>query len=284
VRNEVWYDSRRSRYVVWTTFDGESTGTVSGNQADPAVAGFLDRYRRALATGAAKVVRTERVGGRKARILRFALGPGDVEEVAVDATTYRPLWLRSFSGHPARSTFLRVLGIESSSRRPRGVRAPKQPLFVTGGWKVVRSLRPFEAARALGLAARWPGRRLDGVALAKIQLVRLTTLRQPGSRPLRRGPGLVFGYGSSSQWLMLDEAPTPQAGFGFESAESGSIGPLPPPGSIRLSCDSCGPGGHAPQYHPIWTGQLHEHGLYVQIRSWSRELVLRAARSLRPLP
>jgi len=61
-------------------------------------------------------------------------------------------------------------------------------------------------------------------------------------------------------------------------------GLLQPAGRANLSCDACGPGNHAPQYHPIWRAQPQVDGLYIRIRSTNRALVIATARGLRPTP
>ena len=65
---------------------------------EPALQGFVDGYREALASGAAKQTGEGKLDGTPVVWLSFALPGGDSEEVAVAKDTGRPLFVKMCSG------------------------------------------------------------------------------------------------------------------------------------------------------------------------------------------
>ena len=106
---ETWYDTKHRLLHTITRANGRIVGDVLVSRSvrvgrsgiipfarvatptlDPALADFTTRYREALASGTAHVVRTERD-----RIWIDFPRPGLTREVAVDRKTYKPLLLRT---------------------------------------------------------------------------------------------------------------------------------------------------------------------------------------------
>lgn len=280
VRVDYWYDTHRNSYDAWSYLDGRANGHVVG-APEPALAAFASGYRAALRSGKAKLVGNTTLKGHAAKIVRFPLGHNAYEDVTVDASTYLPLSFRylSPSGH---GPVWRVSSIRSVAQK-RPARIPQPPPQVTGS--IVRSevIASATAAHVLPRPTLWPGTQLGGLRLKTIHLQHLKTMRLQGMRPIRQGIGVNLSYGTNKKWLEVDESAAPQAAYNFLDATLGADGPVAPTGSIRLSCDTCGEGNHAPQFRPIWVGQLKARGLYVTIRSSSRQLVIQAAQRLRPV-
>ena len=278
-------DSETSNFSIVTYIDGVPMGRSQGSP-DPGLAAFASGYRKALANHAARIVGETMVDGRRAKILRYSVGSLDSEDVAVDSSSYQPRWIRyrsvSRPGHVRVSLTYRVLAIDSAHERPAQGGLRHGPLL-SGGYKDIRRVSPAGASAALRHTALWVGRKFGGLALQKTQLQRVSTFLLAGFRPRSSARGLMLRYASRTQWLEIQETPTAQAGYGFYGRTLGSSGPLPHPPKVSLSCDACGSGNHAVQYRPIWQVQLRKEGLYLTIQSWSRHLVVAAARSIRPI-
>ena len=103
---------RTATLSTWRTVDGVTVSSSDqGNPADdPGLATLFGGYRKALADGSARVVGETTYRGRRAKIVRFTFDyastltgkglatrvhepGGATEDVAVDASTYRPLWV-----------------------------------------------------------------------------------------------------------------------------------------------------------------------------------------------
>lgn len=117
-------------------------------------------------------------------------------------------------------------------------------------------------------------------------------MRQRLSRILSTGPkaahaqsgiDLIYGAvrGGRPDWhasfLEIQQATQPEPAYGFLSGPL-RIEPLPPEGVLRLERQQPARKGHA-----LWRGELGQHGLYLALTGSSRELVIAAARSLRPI-
>jgi hypothetical protein len=83
-------------------------------------------------------------------------------------------------------------------------RAEPRPAQQTGVDE--RTLTPAEAATALERPGRWPGRVVDGVELAQIELMRLTTRWTDGR--VTEGRALVFQYGADRRAAHLEGKPS----------------------------------------------------------------------------
>lgn len=277
-RLEAAYDELSGRMSFKTFVDGEAAGVVSGSP-DPALRRFVTGFRDALEDGSARVVGRTEIFGRSVDVLSISSTDDPrVEEVALDADNHKPVAMRFAPG----DGWARVVAIESSGRMPAEP-APNaaDATVVRGSSEALGSVKPADASRALGTEALWVGRSTGGLVLSGMHLERLTTTMLPGGET-RTGLGLILRYGSSDDWIDVSESASWHVAHGFYGPETGGEGLLPAEGSIRLSCDACG-GDHAPGYKPVWTGQLRTRGLYVRLRSPSRERVIDAAAALTPV-
>jgi hypothetical protein len=308
-RSEYWYDDERDALRVRLSVGGrllpggEYLHTPEGfftdrgvqrNQArppqlDPALEGFASGYREALDSGEARVIGEEVVDGREAVILRFALplGPsGDQlsEDVAVDSDTYRPLRFRFSStaapgGTSPWSEAPRIIEIETIPRDPRDFEPPQsgepRPAGQTGVDE--RKLGPAEAALALQRSLLWPGRAVEGVELAQIKLIRLTTRWTDGR--VTEGHALVFQYGADRRTAHVEGKPSLIMTEGLSAQETPRFdfsGSVPGPGELRLRGVGKTDTGDA----EMWFGSMQRDGVYISFESPDRDLILAAAKSM----
>lgn len=276
-RLEATYDERSGGMSFRTFVDGELAGAVSGSP-DPALRRFVTGFRDALEDGSARVIGRREVFGRPVDVLSISSADARVEEVALDVDSHGPVAIRFAPD----DDWARVVAIESSGSAPAEP-APNasDATALRGDSEALGHVDPADASRAFGAEALWAGPSTSGLSLEAVQLERLTTAVLPGGEP-RTGLGLTLRYGSRDDWIDVSESPSWHGAHGFYGPETGSDGPLPAEGSMRLSCDVCG-GDHAPGYRPLWTGQLRARGLYVRLRSPSRERVIDAATVLAPI-
>lgn len=126
---------------------------------DLALGGFVDRYRAALATGAAARVGEGAVDGRDVVWLRIPT-PTGAERVALDAATYKPVRIESENGR----VIVQVALAESvpfdaarfTQRRHRAL-AVDDGGAVGANVSAEAEIAPSEAAAALGGQALWLG-------------------------------------------------------------------------------------------------------------------------------
>jgi hypothetical protein len=147
---------------------------------DPRLADFVDHYRAALDSGRAKEIGRGTIDGRSVMWLRFtwpaaksSSGAPDSQDVAVDASTYRPVRLRNPDG----SWVVDVAAAEtlpySADLFRRPAQAPPQP---AGG--STRGREPIElsqAAAVLDRAPLWLGQAWRGLQLAEVERLELST-------------------------------------------------------------------------------------------------------------
>jgi hypothetical protein len=147
---------------------GDNRATPSGLREqpptlDPALSNFVDRYRAALASGAATEVGRGEVDGREVIWIRF---PGSelAGRVAIDATTFKPLRVET-PGTTYRVRLAETVAYDPSIfRRPR----PAEPQFVGGGVTSETEVSPKDAAARLGGTALWLGREWNGMRLDSV--------------------------------------------------------------------------------------------------------------------
>lgn len=279
LRVEWLVDSRGGSQDWWTSVDGGPRRHSTTGSPDPALTAFATGYREALADGRVHVVGEGTFEGRKTKILRVDAGNGQSSTVTVDAETYLPLTFGAVSGE---RDVWRVVAIESVDREPPGLTRDTPQTGLSADVAELRRLPATEAALALGVRALWPGARVGSLELTSIRLQRLTTSALPGFRRQKESLGLLLYYEGSGSWLEVAETKDWEVAYGFYGPRLAANGPLPAEGELRIDCDACG-GDHAPGYKPIWQAQLQTNGLYFRVRAPSRELTLRAARSLEPM-
>ena len=131
---------------------------------DLALGGFVDRYRSALATGAATKVGEGTVNGREVVWLRIPT-PGGDERVAIDAATYAPV--RIDAGHGADP--LRVVTAQTLPFDPARFAKPAPvPAQLGGGTSSETPLDVDQASEILGAPAVWLGRDWNGLQLVSV--------------------------------------------------------------------------------------------------------------------
>jgi hypothetical protein len=310
-RWEYWYDDERDYMRVrlsvgdkplpggeylqtpegFFTDRGVQRGQMRPPQLDPALEGFASGYRESLDSGEATVVGEAVMDGHEAVILRFSLPPGPSgeqrsEDVAVDADDYRPLRFR-FSGPMAPGTSSwseapRVIEIETIPRDPRDFERPQPGEPRPGGQTGVdeRKLQPAEAATALGRTVFWPGPAIDAVELAQIELMRLTTNWTDGR--VTEGHSLVFQYGADRRTAHLEGRPSLFMTLGTSAQENPRYdvgGSTTQPGELRLT----GVGRTDSGDREMWFGAMQRDGVYISFESRERELIVAAAKAMRPL-
>jgi hypothetical protein len=160
---------------------------------DPALAGFVDRYQAALASGAARRVGAGQFDGHDVVWLQFD-ADGRTEQVAVDAQSYRPLLIKEEPG----DLVLRILTAETLPYRPALFRQPPETKAQAGGSLVAETaVTPQQAAAALDGKALWLGQSWTDLRLvATTREVR--TISYGPSQPLGRVDVLNFTYAGVS--------------------------------------------------------------------------------------
>ena len=122
-------------------------------ELDPALAGFVDRYQAALASGEARQIGAGTVDGHDVVWLQFD-ADGRAEDVAVDAHTYKPVLIKEEPGAPS----VRVLTAETVPYESTSFRKPPEVTAQSGGSVASETpVTPHEAAATLGGEALWLG-------------------------------------------------------------------------------------------------------------------------------
>lgn len=176
---------------------------------DPALAGFVDGYRQALATGAARKIGEGTVRGRHVVWLEFRLpdpdtNPGDPrvdfrERVAVDTDTYRPLVIIPVTDGAAGAAGYDVLEIGTVARPDADFSKPK--LLRSQGptsirFRVTDTIDLAQASGVLGTRALWPGPEIGGLKLVAVQRQEVTTgYGRDSGIPPRVTPVVTLIYG-----------------------------------------------------------------------------------------
>jgi hypothetical protein len=139
---------------------------------DPRLAGFIDNYRAALESGGAEEIGRDTIEGRSVIWLRFLQtsqggqgerpDPSQTSDVAVDASTYRPVRLRSADGQWSVNITVAETLRYRASLFSRPAKNPPGPSYGAG-----RGESPIElsqAAELLGHSPLWLGEEWRGAA------------------------------------------------------------------------------------------------------------------------
>jgi hypothetical protein len=228
LREEIWYDQSRGlkntvtslpsgdvlyEYVQTPQADYNSAGqitnaiTMKNGKAtpgsvgpaaalEPALAGFVDDYQSALASGQAKQTGTGQVDGHDVIWLHIAADPAHyypAMDVAIDASTYAPVQVRTDNTDPVQ---LDVSEIDTQPYDPSLFASPPvhyQPVSSTTG-----AMTPIDATQApgiLGGQAVWLGRTWNGYQLVDVEQEQLTDDYAPesGKQPVQ-SVGVIFTY------------------------------------------------------------------------------------------
>jgi hypothetical protein len=300
LRNEFWYDAERDELCLRMTIGDEVLRDVhcasvraSGPPTSQPALTFASRYRAALESGKARVVRRETVDGRRAVVLQISVPPwenaegrvvqpGFVEEVAVDEDTFKPLRFRHLPGPEVAAGpifWWRVIAIESIDRDPKDFTATKGPEMrrfgPTGNDRPVTSA---EAATALGRTAFWPGTEVGGAKLDRIGVATNRITWSDGR--VTESPYLLIRYGpdekpGSKKWIWLTVGTSPEETPRFGPSDGEAV----PAGKLRLTFVKA----HDDRSIDMWFGNVQRDGVYINMQSPQRELIIEAARTLGPI-
>jgi hypothetical protein len=244
---------------------------------DARLADFVDHYRSALESGRAHVIGRDRIDGREVIWLRFtwagatnAQGALTAQDVAVDASTYRPVRLRDAEGSWAADVTLAETLPYSVSlfRRP----AQRPPQAASGSSQGRTPIALSDAAGVLRRPPLWLGREWHGLHLDRVEKL-----------------DLVTGYGG-----LTGHAPTHSSAIRLSYSAGGNPGSKPT--LLLTEATTCELALFWPCYRPIPSeGHLEKygfadtalarvHGLYLTITNRSSELdFLTIARSVQEL-
>jgi hypothetical protein len=248
--------------------DNGTTPHVAPERApvlDPAIAGFVDHYRSALASGKAEQTGTGEFEGHEIVWLKFDAN-GVTEQVAVDAQSFEPLLIDSANG----AFRYRVLIAETLAygatffTRPQRIRAQSG-----GSVSSEAKVSPHRAAAILGGHALWLGRDWNGLRLVATTRQVRTVGSGPGEEPARVDV-IDFTYAPVAVDGTVDE----HSRIEIFEATSCVL-------SVGWTCTARDPTevGTVELFGPI--GLLRSEGLYVSIWNLAnRQELLEAARAL----
>ncbi|MGD0272808.1 MAG: hypothetical protein ABSB96_03660 [Gaiellaceae bacterium] len=294
---EIWYDGER-RYEHWKgrvdngpRFDTLETPTGFTNELgrfpattrlrpklDPGLAGFVG-YRSALENGTARVVGKGTVNGHDVTWIEIPVTKQWTDRVAVDNGSSLPVRIEEINRVAGPVGGFDVLSIETLQEGDGNFTPPKigprREVWEPGKGIPVSS---SEAATALP-GALWNGESASGLSLSKVFRVPLTT--GPGTASglaPESATGITLKYGkvspgsaesSGTAFIRLEEtAQSPPTYWWPEQGE------LLPTGTMLFTGAFTEPG---------YNGLLVKNGIYVHIDASSRDLLLAAARSLKPI-
>ncbi|TML41824.1 MAG: hypothetical protein E6G25_01430 [Actinobacteria bacterium] len=310
-QREIWYDGDRALehtvyraggVVVWDQLEtpqgevssaGPHTFSREKPTIEPALQGFVDGYREALASGAAKQTGQGSFEGVAVVWLSFALPGGDSEEVAVAEDSGRPLFVKMCSGScwTYRVKTIETMSVDSADfSQPVESEAMKHQF---SGGKNDRNLLvvPVSSVPDAVPGAVWAGSSVEGLPLASATRENFRT--RFGDRAAEDWSGAQLVYGAMSSAEVPDfEQPFVQIWESVRSvSESAYAGPRLPPLPVseldgRLYVPWTGaqpPSPSAPLAMNALTGYAVVNGVHVTVRASSGELLVAAARALRPI-
>jgi len=208
-----------------------------------------------------------------------AAAAGQEYEVAVDETSYRPLYVRSrLRGRILGGSAVRVLSIDTRQSIPTSIAAvpfPNESDLPIYGEDLNGPLTRQQAATLMGTPALWLGQSYAGLPLAWLGGMSFAYGQAPTYDEIKhRWRGINIVYGNITQ---------PSSGFPDRTrpyiqlreqaaSESATIrGTQPAPGTLLVSDLRIG------------SGAVVINGIYVEIEAPSPEKLLRVARALEPI-
>ncbi len=302
---EVWYDSSLGTIHLKFRDNGRLVGEQLGTEQQwwtsgrprglpssaapslgPQLAGFLDQYRTALASGSARVVGQTEFANTPAYVLEFS--PSSTgnrlnepeTRVIVDADTYKPLAVeQSQNGNVARSTIRTIETLDRASAdftRPKVVEAQ-------AGYTRLASVSKLSQATAAGEfpSALWAGQSAVGLQLTSVALQNLAVSEQDGEQRVDKGLILVYGdaHGpdptqagavaasfASGNYAAILQSARPESFYGWTD-----VAAFPADGYAR----------ELKEGSRIWL--LRKNNVYVTIIAPSQNTMLEIARSLEPI-
>ncbi|MBD0329969.1 MAG: hypothetical protein ICV64_07690 [Thermoleophilia bacterium] len=296
---EVWYDARRGVHEIARLGGDVLYDALSPAGRPPRHVGttsfrLLAEYPRALERGEARVLGRGVVDGID---VHWVLVSEEAHEntrarfeVAVSRETYEPVATRvTVDGHRLAGSGSRILEFETLAAS-EGNFEPAPPNPPAAGELRMRPVRELtlREARQTGSAV-WAGHRVDGLPLVGLREVAWSFRRQrPGSAWRRVVTATQVTYGSGRDVDASDALSRPHRDFraplaqisAFASVRCAFVfdlpcGYVPPPGTVFL----------VPRERSVAAraGLLRHGGLFITIHASSDDLLLAAARALRPL-
>jgi plasmid stabilization system protein ParE len=250
---------------------------------DPGLAGFVDGYRNALSSGAARTGGQGVVDGRTVDWLVLDTKQG-AERVALDLQTHKPILIEGPNTTQMRITAIET--VDSAAGRFRKPSPDETPVGPSLGKSIDKqTLAPTAAAIGAGFpGAVWAGPSVGILPLASATVQRLVSSYYHHSRPTESGLGLQLQYGSllangrrdwTKPYVTVSVAPSPTLAMAYMWPEVGGI-TSPTEGTFY--------------FEPIRRDQTGAHGLAigfttiggraVAVQASSNSLLLAAARSL----
>jgi len=188
---------------------------------DARLAGFVDHYRSALDSGSAEEIGRDTIDGRSVVWLRFTwVSPSakgktppqpNAQDVAVDASTYRPVRLRNADGSwTADVTIAETVPYDAFFfRRPE--QAPPSP--ASGRTREKSPIELSQAAAVLGRTPLWLDEKWRGLRLVEVTELELTTgygplsgLEPTFSKAVRLTYGTEGGTWDDGPTIIISEA------------------------------------------------------------------------------
>ena len=283
---DVWQERGAGLVRFVARRDGElvTDQTYSGKDAEFEGAfytGFAEAaawYRDALKTGKAREDGSGEWRGRPVYWLEILDSPAPGKmRVGVDRKTYNPVVLSYLDQESGDVGFeMGVLALEYVSRDEAnfGRPVPGGGGLMSGGGGSISpggSLSPAEARTALGVTAVWVGSKLDDFALKSIDLED-SFVQEEGKKP-KRGKTLRLHYGG----IQIAEVPADSPVW-----DSVGDGRPPPTGFADLTTFRTASSNEPERTR--WSATTSVGPVWVSIEAPSRELAIRAARELRPIP
>jgi hypothetical protein len=181
---------------------------------DEALAGFVDGYASALASGRAREDGSGTIGGRDVVWLALPAAARDAQRVAIDASTYRPVLVETSDGQVS----FRVRTIETIPFEQAYFSMPEREATLSGGAggnvhgprDVVTAIPPGEAPVALNRSAHWLGERWGDYRLVATRRVELSLRLSVATDERMRTTGVEFEYahGDDGSTFTLRETTT----------------------------------------------------------------------------
>ncbi|HEY2939427.1 MAG TPA: RNA polymerase sigma factor [Gaiellaceae bacterium] len=281
---EIWFDGqRRIEHTVWRMggrVGGEMLQTPSGTVSvagvdpagpppvlDPALAKWVDGYRDALASGEAKPAGEGTIDGHPVEWLELTGIGGSPERVAIDKDTSEPVRVASVPDGAGQWHY-DVFSIEALPEGsgdftpPRPSSEPQPQAFMREPATIAA-----EDATAVVPGALALGSEFQGLPLTQVLRAKLSILFEPeANRDPIVSSGLEFQYGDHDflddrPYVRIEEATQPSPQYGWRPSL------LPGPGRLLVVHGA---------------GLMVTNGVYVTIQASDRELMLEAARALRP--
>lgn len=274
--HEEWFDPARGLHEVRRVGPRVVSDRLLPNiparfsDARQQFAGVATAYRRALSSDEASLGAEETVQGRRVYWIRFGVDYAywtAEHEVAVDAETFQPRFLRVDGGPVATVLTFEALPRGEGDFRPHAGPGPNDSGDARwSGPNRVGSRSPAEARAALR-GALWLGERFRDLPLASIREARYENEAPKGFFP-RSARALELCYGSREPCAVS----MTQATTGYHLAARGHAWPFePPPGTLAFGDE---PG----------IGFVIRNGVYVALFARSRDDLIAAAKALTPIP